>query len=504
VNEEAEEALSVTRNKRRAYVLAALVIGMFMASVEGSIVATAVPTIVGDLGGFSLYSWVFSSYLLMSALTILIYGKLSDIFGRKPIFLFGLIVFLIGSLLAGFAGTMKLLILFRFIQGIGAGAIQPIALTIVGDLYSAKERGKIQGYLISVWGISALCGPALGGLFIQYLSWSWVFWVNVPFGILSIIGIIVFFKEKVKKERHAIDYAGAFLLFVVIASLMIVLIEAGVVWDWISTPTLTLIVIFIVGMILFIWRERMASEPVVPLKIWKNPLIVIANVMGVTTGIVVIGLTSFLPSFVQSVMGQSVTVAGFALTAMSVSWTLASVVVGRLLLTSSHRLLLIVGGIALVIGGFFFFFMTGDKGPIWATIGSFIMGIGMGLINPLFLMVTQNSVPWNLRGATTSSVMFMRTLGSAIGAALLGGILNTHLKSFIATHHDSEHLTINSANAVLQHRNVHLSTHALHILSKGLEVSLHSVYIGVFIFTIIALLLILFIPKKYLVFRPKE
>ncbi|GGE32508.1 MFS transporter [Pullulanibacillus camelliae] len=489
--------------KRRAYVLAALVLGMFMASIEGTIVATAIPAIVGDLGGFSLYSWVFSAYLLMNALTILIYGKLSDLYGRKPVFLFGLIVFLIGSLLAGFASTMKLLIVFRLVQGIGAGAVQPIAMTIVGDLYTIEERGKIQGYLASVWGISAIFGPALGGIFVQYLSWAWVFWVNLPLGLLSVIGIAVFFKENVKKERHAIDYVGAFLLFVTITSLMIVLIQAGVAWAWDSIPTLSFIVLFIVGIILFIWRERVAREPVVPLKIWTNPLIAIANIVSLTTGVVIIGLTSFLPSFVQSVMGQSAIIAGFTLTAMSVGWPLSSTLVGRLLLTRSHRMLLSIGGTALVIGGLFFFLMTGDKGPIWPAIGSFIIGIGMGSTSTLFIVAIQNSVPWNLRGAATSSNMFMRMLGSAVGAALLGGLLNTHLKSFIAAHGAAEHLSIDSANAVLENRDVHLSTHALHILSRGLETALHSVYIGVFVFTLISFVLILVIPKKYLAFRRK-
>jgi len=495
--------LSEQGRKRRAYVLAGLVLGMFMASIEGTIVATAIPAIVSDLGGFSLYSWVFSAYLLMNALTILIYGKLSDLYGRKSVFLFGLIVFLIGSLLAGFASTMKLLILFRLIQGIGAGAVQPIAMTIVGDLYTTEERGKIQGYLSSVWGISAIFGPALGGIFVQYLSWAWVFWINLPLGLLSVIVIAVFFKENVKKERHVIDYAGTFLLFVTITSLMIVLIQAGVAWAWDSVPTMIFILLFIVGLILFIWRERRAHEPVVPLKIWTNPLIAVANVVSLTTGVVTIGLTSFLPSFVQSVMGQSAIVAGFALTTMSIGWPLSSTLVGRLLLTRSHRLLLIIGGAALIIGGVFFLLMTGDKGPIWPAIGSFIIGIGMGTTSTLFIVSIQNSVPWKLRGAATSSNLFMRMLGSAVGAALLGGLLNTHLKNFIATHGASEHLTIDSANAILENRHVHLSARALHILYKGLEASLHSVYIGVFIFTVVSFILILIIPKKYLVLRQK-
>ncbi|GGH74114.1 EmrB/QacA subfamily drug resistance transporter [Pullulanibacillus pueri] len=483
--------------KRRSLVLGSLILGMFMASIEATIVATAIPAIVGDLGGFKLYSWVFSAYLLMNALTILIYGKLSDLFGRKPVFLFGLIVFLIGSLCAGFAGSMKLLILFRVIQGLGAGAVQPIAMTIVGDLYTIKERSQIQGYLSSVWGISAICGPALGGVFVEYISWSWVFWINLPLGILSIIGILIFFNEKVEKQKHSIDYLGSFLMFVVISSLMIVLIQGGVAWSWLSLPVLLLILLFVIGIILFIWRERKAQEPVVPLVIWQNPLIAIANTVSLTTGIVTIGLTTFLPSFVQSIMGQSAIIAGFTLTTMSIGWPLSSTIVGRLLLKRSHRLLLTIGGAFLVVGGILFFLLNGEKGPIYAAISSFVIGLGMGSTSTIFIVAIQNSVPWKLRGAATSSNMFMRMLGSAIGAALLGGLLNTRLQNFISEHGAKEHLTINSANAVLENKSVNLSAHAMALLKHGLEVALHSVYIGVFIFTVISLILIICIPKKY-------
>src|SRR3954468_12318560 len=211
---------SSQKQTMKPIVLASVMLAMFMGAIEATIVSTAMPAIVADLGGFTLYSWVFSAYLLMNSVTVLIYGKLSDLFGRKPILSFGIIVFLIGSILCGFAGSMKTLIIFRLIQGFGAGAVTPIATTIVGDIYTTEERAKIQGYLSSVWGISAITGPAVGGLLVQYVSWHYVFWINIPLGLLSLVGLWLFLHEDVVKKKHEIDYLGAILLTVTISTLM--------------------------------------------------------------------------------------------------------------------------------------------------------------------------------------------------------------------------------------------------------------------------------------------
>lgn len=484
------------KDVKRSLVLVSIILGMFMSAIEGTIVATAIPDIVGDLGGFSLYSWIFSAYLLMNALTILIYGKLADLFGRKPIFMFGLIIFLIGSLLAGYSQSMLMLIIFRLIQGLGAGAVQPIAMTIVGDLYSIEERGKIQGYLSSVWGISAVIGPALGGFFVQYLNWSWVFWLNVPLGILSVLGIKFFFHENVNPEKHKIDYAGSGLLFLALSSLMIILIQGGAGWKWLSWQVLLLALIFVTGLIFFLVQENRAKEPIVPLHIWKNRMLSIANSASLTAGIVMIGLTSFLPAFVQVVMGRSAIVAGFTLTAMSIGWPIASTITGRLILKLGYRPLAVIGGIALIIGSLFFVFLDAGKGPLWAGLGSFITGIGMGMTSTTFIISIQNSVPWKVRGVATASNMFMRMMGSAIGAAMLGGILNSQLKQFIINKGAGEQLSIDSANRLLgSSHSSGLSPQALELLKTGLTEALHNVYLGVFLFAVLSFLLVLFFPK---------
>lgn len=230
---------TVQKQTKRPLVLAAIMLAMFMGAIEATIVSTAMPDIVSDLGGFSLYSWVFSGYLLMNSVTVLIYGKLSDLFGRKPILTFGIIFFLIGSILCGFANSMKMLILFRFIQGFGAGAVMPIATTIVGDIYSTEERAKVQGYLASVWGISAVSGPVLGGFLVQFVSWRFVFWINIPLGLLSLVGLWMFLHEKIEKRKREIDYFGAGLLSIAIFTLMIVLVQGGTNWKWSSMPAIS-------------------------------------------------------------------------------------------------------------------------------------------------------------------------------------------------------------------------------------------------------------------------
>lgn len=496
-----EEILTGIREKStvRPLVLTSVILAMFMAAIEGTIVSTAMPSIVADLGGFRLYSWVFSAYLLMQAVTILIYGKLSDLFGRKPVFTFGVGLFMIGSILCGFAESMFMLIVFRLIQGLGAGAVMPIATTIVGDMYTMEERAKIQGYLASVWGISAILGPALGGFIVLYWDWAYVFWLNVPLGILAILGTNLFLHEDVEKKKHEIDYIGAFLIFVAVSSLMIALIQGGVTLPWTSWQIIGLISLFAVSFILFIYQEKRASEPTMPLGIWNDRLITLANLASLTTGAILFGISSFLPAYVQGVMEESPLVAGFTLTTMSIGWPIASTLAGRLIITLGFRTVALGGGIALVIGSIFFMTLEPSKGPLWAGIGSFIIGVGMGLSTTTFIVSIQSSVDWKKRGVATASNMFMRILGSAIGASLLGGILNNRLHSYLQANNANidDSLSIDAANILLEKtQREKLPPETLSILQEGLTFSMDSVYLGVFILAVMSFILIAFLPKK--------
>lgn len=483
----------------RPLVLAAVMLAMFMGAIEATIVSTAMPAIVADLGDFTLYSWVFSAYLLMNAVTVLIYGKLSDLFGRKPILFFGIIIFLIGSILCGFATSMESLIIFRLIQGFGAGAVTPIATTIVGDIYSAEERAKVQGYLASVWGISAITGPAVGGLLVQYVSWHYVFWINIPLGILSLIALGMFLHEKVEKKKHEIDYIGALLLTVSISTLMFLLVEGGGRWPWGSWQVLSLIILFIVTITAFVYHEGRAKEPVMPFNIWKERSIFVANVTSLTTGIMLIGISSFLPTFVQGVMEQTPIVAGFTLTAMSIGWPIASTMSGKMLISLGYRKTSLIGGVALLIGSFVFVTMTATSGPLWAAVGSFIVGFGMGLTSTAFIVSIQSTVSWQQRGIATAANMFMRNLGNTIGAALLGGILNNRLAHYLSDYAIKSEgtLTVDSANLLLKEdERANLSESVRELLQDGLTQSLHWVYYVVLTFALISFILISFIPKK--------
>lgn len=486
------------KETNRPLVLASIIVAMFITAIEGTIVATAMPSIVAELGGFSLFSWVFSAFLLTQVITIPVYGKLADLFGRKPVFIIGTVIFLAGTVACGFANSMKILIIFRFIQGIGAGAIQPIATTIIGDIYTVQERAKIQGYIASVWGISSIVGPALGGVFVQYINWSWVFWINLPLGVLAILGISLFLHEKFEKHEHQIDYLGSGLLFASISALMIMLLEGGVAWAWVSGPSLLLGALAMLGLMVFVSHERKAREPVMPMSIWNNRLIAVSNIASLTTGIVMIGVSIFLPTYVQGVMGRTPMVAGFTLSMMSIGWPIAATFTGNILMKIGPKKTAVAGGIVLVLGSLFMITLHPEQGVVWPGIGAFLIGVGMGLASTTFIVSIQSSVDWKTRGAATASNMFMRMLGNTVGAAVLGGILNSAMNSYLKLYAAKAKLPVklDVTNTLLdENKRRSLSQGVLSILKSGLTLSLHNVYIGVLVLALISLILVIFLPK---------
>jgi EmrB/QacA subfamily drug resistance transporter len=414
---------------RRPVVLGCVMLALFMAAVEVTIVATALPQIVGKLGGFSWYTWVFSGFLLTQAATILVFGKLADLYGRRPVLIGGIVVFLIGSTLCGFAWSMPALIAFRLLQGLGAGSIQPVATTIVGDLYTPQERPRVQGWLSSVWGFAAIVGPLAGGVIVEALSWHWIFWINVPVGLLTIVGLALFLREDVAHRPHRVDYAGVALFCIAIAALLVAVMEGGVDWAWRSLPTLALVALFAAALGLYVARERRAPEPMIDFALWRARLIASVNVSSLFAGAAIIGVTSFVPIYVQGVLGRSAIVAGFALTAMSVGWPLASMLSGRFLRALEARNTVRVGGGLLFAGALVLATMPSGAGPVSVAVGAFIVGFGMGLLNTTFIILIQGSVAWAQRGSATASNIFARMLGSTFGAAALGAVLNTSLSS---------------------------------------------------------------------------
>lgn len=396
----------------------------FVAAVEVTIIATAMPTIVGALGDFELFSWVFTAYLLTQGVTVPIYGRLCDFYGRKRMLYFGILFFVIGSVLCGFAWNMVSLIAFRVVQGFGGGSLATVSQTIVSDLYPPPERAKVQGYISTTFATSALVGPVLGAFIVAHLSWQWVFWINVPLCFVTVAMLAATFHEHIEFRPHQIDYLGSVLMALATGLLMYALTRA-------ATLSLTMIVTLLVGAVaaaaLLLIQERRAREPMLPLDIWRNRMVIYGNCASGSLGAAQMAITAFLPAFIQGVLGESAFLAGLALTAMSVAWPTGGFIAGRSLLTISYRKSSSLGSIVLIAGSVMLALLSPGLGAHWAIGSAFVVGLGMGLTNMGFFVGIQSSVDWHQRGVVTSSYNYSRIIGQSLGAAVFGGIVNAAL-----------------------------------------------------------------------------
>jgi len=399
---------------------------MAMIAIEATIVSTAMPQIVADLGGLRLYSWVFSSFLLAQTAMTVVFGNLADVYGRKPVMLVGIGIFLVGSIFAGFSWSMPAMICFRLIQGVGAGAMQPVAMTIVADLYPARERGKVQGYLASVWAVAAVIGPVLGGLIIRSVSWSWIFWINIPVGIAGAAGFILFLKENSTHQRRSVDLGGTASFTVAVTSLLIALTELG---NQHPTRLAAAAALFCVAAVMFVMLERRVAHPIVSFALWSHRPIAATNGVAVLASMTVIGLTAFLPIYVQLVMQRSPTTAGFTLTTALIGWPAGATTAARLFDRYALRHLLLTGALLQPLGAALFVALTPHTSPLMPAIGSLVIGFGMGLISVPSLVLIQEIVDSTQRGSVTASNIFSRNLGSTLGATLLGAVLNHGLRA---------------------------------------------------------------------------
>jgi MFS family permease len=468
----------------RPLVLAAVMAANFMIAIEATIVSTAMPQIVGQLGGLPLYSWVFSAFLLTQTATTVVFGKLSDLIGRKTVMLVGIGAFLFGSILCGFAWSMPSLIVFRLIQGIGAGAVQPTAMTIVGDLYSAHERGKIQGWLASVWAVSAILGPLAGGLIIQYFSWAWIFWMNLPIGALAAAGFWAYLHEKGVRGRGRIDHLSAGIFTVAIAAIMADLTAFSTSGRF-EIGLITLVAA--VAVVLFVLQERRSPEPMISLELWGRRPIAAANGASLLAGMVMMGLTTFLPVFVQGVMQKSPLIGGFALSAMVLGWPIGATTGVRAFRRFGVRSVLRVGGALIPLGALAFLFLDGDSSPIVAGLGSLVVGLGMGLSSSASIILIQEIVSWSERGSVTASYIFARSLGSTFGATVFGAVLNFGL---LRSGHAGA--TSDQLRDLLEQGSEAVGERGLR---AALEQSLHLTFVSMFAIAVMVAATLFLVPK---------
>jgi EmrB/QacA subfamily drug resistance transporter len=417
-------AAGVGLRSERGRVLASLMLSMSLVALDSTIIATAVPSIVTDVGGFSSFPWLFSIYLLTQAVTVPLYGRLADIRGRRPVLFAGIGLFLLGSALCGAAWNMTVLIAFRGVQGLGAGAVQPITTTIVGDLYSVRERARVQGYLASVWGISAVVGPTLGGVFSQYLSWRWIFFVNLPLGALAVWMLARHFHERVAHRRHRIDVVGSLLLVSGCTLLILALLEGGVSWAWGSAVGIGMFAVAMALLGLFVLVEWRTPEPVLPLWVFRHRVLVGGNLVAAVVGAVLIGLSSYVPTFVQGVLGTGALVAGFALASLTVGWPLAAAGAGRIYMRIGFRDTALIGAVVVVVGAVGMALLPRSTGVWQVAACCFVIGVGLGLSSSPTVVAVQSVVDWQRRGVVTGANMFSRSVGSAIGIAVFGAIAN--------------------------------------------------------------------------------
>ena len=470
-------------DSKKKSIIIAIMVAMFLGAVEGTVVTTAIPTIVKDLNGFELISWVFSAYLLTSAISTPIYGKLSDLFGRKNTLTVGIIIFLIGSSLCGLSSSMYQLIAFRALQGIGAGAIFTITYTIVGDIFTLAERGKVQGWLGTVWGIASLTGPFLGGFLIDSFSWHWIFFINIPFGILSIVLLQKNLDEKFERKKHKIDYLGTLLLSTAIISVLYAVLIGGKTDKWYSISTIALFLTAGAMMLVFYFVEKRAEEPIIPFEIFTKANIII-NIISFFSSAILIGADVYMPIYMQNVLGYSATVSGLAMAPMSVAWLLASVFLVKHIAKRGEKTVIGAALVILLLSCALLLLLGVKSSLIMVVIIVFIMGFGFGGAFTTLTIVVQASVDYSKRGAATASNSLVRTLGQTIGVSIFGSMFNLSIIKYF----NNIGITGIKPNSIYSTTSTGLNL-SLQNIEASLNSGLHVIFIALIVFSVISLLL---------------
>ncbi len=483
--------------RERRWVTAAILLGMFLAALEATAVATAMPTAVSDLGSVERYSWAFSAYLLTSTTTVPMFGKLADLYGRRTVYLGATAIFLIGSALCGAAASMEQLILFRALQGVGAGGVMPVAITVIGDIYTLEERGRMQGLFSGVWAFASVTGPALGGLLTDLLSWRWVFYVNIPFGVLSALILMVMLREESVRREHRLDVIGTVALTAGVGLLLLGLQEGSAAWGWRAWPTGAALAAAVVLLGVFVRQERRAPEPMLPLDLFRQRIIGIASLGSIIIGTLLFPLAAFVPMFAQGVGGGTAAQAGAALMPMMMGWPVASTIAGFWLLRVGYRPVAMLGGVCATTGGLLLTMVRPDSPTLLPAAAVGLLGLGLGFMSTPFIVAVQTAVPWQRRGVATSSQQFFRTIGGAISVAALGAVLNARLAT--------DGMAALAQEALEPGSRARMSSGEVAAATASLAQGLERIYLIIALIAATSILVALFFPKgraDALAYRP--
>jgi EmrB/QacA subfamily drug resistance transporter len=483
---------SVTNKK---LVLVGLMIGTFLTAIEGTVISTAMPKIIGDLQGIRIMDWVFSIFMLTSAVTVPLFGKLADLFGRKRVFTIGTLIFLTGSILCGFAWSMHTLIIFRGIQGIGAGAVMTLSTTIIGDIYPVEQRARMFGMMGMIWGVAGILGPLVGGFFVDTLSWHWIFFINIPFGIVTILLVSLGLNEHWNRERKSIDFAGAGAFAIAMIFMLIALQRVGEL-GWNNSWNLTFFILSILLLWVFTFIENHAEDPMIPLSILKSPIVLLTNILALIASAILIGNDIYMPMWLQGLLGYSATASGFVLTPMSLAWMAGSFWCDRLLPKFGLRKSECLGALFILIGTAWMAILDYGSNQYTLYILTAILGLGFGITLTLTTIAAQSAAECGMRGAVTASNQFFRSIGQTIGAAFFGMYFNAQAKQAIDEEGRGQH-TIDQLNQLVHPEgHVQLQTSTLRVLREILTISIHSLFVVFLVLAVIAVGITLLLPKK--------
>lgn len=480
-------------------IMSALMTAMLLAALDQTIVSTALPRIASDLNGLNRLSWVATAYLLTSAVSTPLYGKISDLFGRKKIFQISIVIFLIGSMLCGLSQNMSQLILFRGLQGLGAGGLMTLVLAIIGDLVSPRERGRYQGYFGAVFGVSSIAGPLLGGFFTDHLSWRWIFYINLPLGLLALSLISARLHLPVHKTEHKIDWAGAGLLAVSVVSLLLVTVWGGSDYSWTSKQIIGLAATFIVSTAAFILRERKAAEPIIPLSLFKNDIFSTSVLLSLLSGLGLFGAIIFLPEYQQIVRGYSATKSGLLLLPLVGGMLVAVILSGRLVSkTGRYKFLPVFGTLTMALGFWLFSHVSVSTSQAMLSVWMVVLGLGVGSFMQVMTVAVQNAVDRRDLGTATSVVTFFRSIGSSLGAAIFGAVLTSrltfHLGQLIPS---SSHVHVTSQTLQSGANTLHkLPPNTVSLILEAFARSFHDIFLIGIPFALLAFLVALHLREK--------